>query len=94
MGRSISQASEKSITAYLEGHARQRTPAAGATAAHATLLFGKTHTTVTLTQAGQTAAQVRFTPLSKASEVGSGKSVQAGKRPQCTGPFGVTTNTV
>ena len=91
--RSSPEAKEKSVSVYLTDHAGQKISAAGATGS-ATLLSGKTRTTVTLTPdgdnrlkglgnyastpdlkaivsitpAGQAAAQARFTPLSTAPE--------------------------
>lgn len=95
--RSSPEAKEKPITVYLTDHAGEKIPSAGATGS-ATLLSGKTRTTVTLspsgdnrlqgsgkyastpdlkaivsiTPAGQAAAQARFTPLTAATEVHSG----------------------
>ena len=91
--RSSPEAKEKSVSVYLTDHAGQKIPAAGATGS-ATLLSGKTRTTVTLTPdgdnllkglgkyastpdlkaivsitpAGQGAAQARFTPLNTTAE--------------------------
>lgn len=95
--RTSPEAKEKPVSVYLTDHAGQKIPAAGATGS-ATLLSGKTRTTVTLTPdgdnllkglgkyastpdlkaivsitpAGKTAAQARFTPLSGAGEMHSG----------------------
>ena len=97
--RSSPEVKEKPVAVYLTNHAGQKIPAAGATGS-ATLLSGKTRTTVTLTPdgdnllkgtgkyastpdlkaivsitpAGQAAAQARFTPLSGATEAHSGHS--------------------
>ena len=91
--RTSPEAKEKPVSVYLTDHAGEKIPAAGATGS-ATLLSGKTRTTVTLTPdgdnrlkglgnyastpdlkaivsitpAGQAAAQARFTPLSTAPE--------------------------
>lgn len=97
MDRSSPEVKEKPVTVYLTDHAGEKIPSAGATGS-ATLLSGKTRTTVTLspsgdnrlqgsgkyastpdlkaivsiTPAGQAAAQARFTPLTAATEVNSG----------------------
>lgn len=97
--RTSPKATEKPVSVYLTDHAGQKIPAAGATGS-ATLLSGKTRTTVTLTPdgdnllkglgkyastpdlkaivsitpAGQAAAQARFTPLNGAGEMHSSGS--------------------
>ncbi|MDD5324337.1 MAG: hypothetical protein PHR71_03335 [Polaromonas sp.] len=91
--RTSPEAKEKPVAVYLTDHAGQKIPASGATGS-ATLLSGKTRTTVTLTPdgdnrlkglgkyastpdlkaivsitpAGQGAAQARFTPLNATAE--------------------------